>query len=170
MLQFFGCIAIDTKPQQHSLLDRRPSAGFSGKMHAFLRSLADFLLVLAFLLCYFIFDSYVVYLTLSFHIVYVNFNLHNFFVRLQSLTVLILATFKCILNQSRCSLEPKNFLMGASPLKPPPRGSEHLRPSQPPSSVDGRYTWFSADYVYSWDHVCLMTIVGFKLKILSKTI
>ena len=75
-----------------------------------------------------------------------------------------------ILSQSRCSLEPKNFLMGASPLKPPLRGSEHPRLPQPPSSVDSHYACFSADYVYSWNDVCLITIVGFKLKILRKTI
>ena len=41
MLQLFGCIVIDTKPQQRSLLDPRPSAEFLGKMRTFLRSLAD---------------------------------------------------------------------------------------------------------------------------------
>ena len=135
MLQLFGCIVIDTKHQQCSLLDPRPSAEFSSKVFTFSRSLAGFLLVLAFLLCYFIFDSYVTCLTLSFHNVYMYFHSHYFFVRLLSWTVVILATFKSILSWSRCSLGPKNFLTGASPLKPPLRGSEHSHPTQPPAPL-----------------------------------
>ena len=30
-------------------------------------------------------------------------------------------------------------------------------PPDPPSSVDAHYACFSTDYVYSWDHVCLLT-------------
>ena len=67
MLQLFGCIVIDRyKTQQRSPLDLRPCAEFSGKMYKFLRSLADFPLALVFF-CYFIFDSYITCLTLSFH-------------------------------------------------------------------------------------------------------
>ena len=39
-------------PQQRSLLDLRPSVEFSDKICRFLRSLADFLLALAFLCCH----------------------------------------------------------------------------------------------------------------------
>ena len=161
MLQLFRCVVIDTKPQQQSLLELRPSAEFSSKISTFSRSLADFLSVLAFLLCYFIFDSYVTSLTLTIHIIFCAFIVLNssYFGHIQ-----------IILSQSRCSLEPKNFLMGASPLKPPLRGSEQPCPPQPPSSIDSHYACFSADYVYSWNDVCLITIVGFKLKILHKTI
>ena len=48
------------------------------------------------------------------------------FIVLSSLT-----TFKSILSQSRCSLEPKNFLRGLHPLNPLLRGSEH--PPEPPA-------------------------------------
>ena len=47
--------------------------------------------------------------------------------------VIISASFKSILSQSRCSLEPKNFLKEFCPLKPLMRGSED---PQTPSSFD----------------------------------
>ena len=50
MWQLFGCILIRRYvTKQCSLLGRRPSAEFSGKMHKFLISLADFPSTLAFL-------------------------------------------------------------------------------------------------------------------------
>ena len=45
--------------QHHSLLDTRPSAEFSGKIHKILRSLAEYLAALGFLCCHYIFDSYI---------------------------------------------------------------------------------------------------------------
>ena len=57
MWQLLGCILIDRYiTKQHSLLGPRPSAEFSGKMHKFLISLADFLSALTFLCCHYIFD------------------------------------------------------------------------------------------------------------------
>ena len=53
---------------------------------------------------------------------------------------IILASFKSIINQSRCSLEPKSFLRGLCPLKSLLRVSEHPPPEP--------HTCFSAD-VYS---------------------
>ena len=71
------------------------------------------LFVLSLFLCW-----YVTCLTLSFNTVY--FNSHYFFVILYSWTVIILAAFRPILNQSRCSLKPINFLWGLCPPDPPP--------------------------------------------------
>ena len=70
------------------------------------------LFVLSLFLCW-----YVTCLTLSFNTVY--FNSHYFFVILYSWTVIILAAFRPILNQSRCSLKPINFLWGLCPPDPP---------------------------------------------------
>ena len=95
-------------------LDPRPSAKFSGKMHKFLRSLAEYLVSLAFLYCCYIFDLYITCLTLSFSNVYMYFHLHQFCACLQSWIVIISATFKCILSQFRCSLEPKRFFRGTA--------------------------------------------------------
>ena len=61
--------------QQCSLLDLRPTAEFSGKMHKFLSSLAEYPVVLAFLCCH-IFDSYFTCLTLTFNTVHVSFHLY----------------------------------------------------------------------------------------------
>ena len=70
---FFGCVLIDRycNPSTCFLVNPRPSAEFLGKIHKFLRSLADLLSVLAFFGCHYIFDSYVTCLTLSFNTVYV---------------------------------------------------------------------------------------------------
>ena len=82
MWQLFGCILIDRyiTPAAIFLGPGALSAEFSGKMHKLLRSLADFLLVLAFLCCHHIFDSYVTCLALSINTaVYVYFHSHYFF-------------------------------------------------------------------------------------------
>ena len=59
-------------------------------------------------------------------------------------------TLKSILSQSRCFLEPKNFLRVLCPLNPP-LGSQNT--PRPPSSVGTRYAHFSTDYIHSWNHV-----------------
>ena len=142
-----------------------PSAEFTGKMRIFLRSLADFLSVLAFLLCCCIFDSYITCLTLSFHTVYVYFHSHYFFVRLYPWTVVISATFKSILSQSKSSLGPNNFLTGATPQNPcciSPLRNPQLR-------------WRSVRLLFRW--LCLLLgsclfnhNCGIQIKILSRTI
>ena len=50
-----------------------------------------------------------------------------------------------------------------------PHWGAHSAP-RPLRYADSHYTCFSADYVSSWDHVYLITVVGFKLKIMSKNI
>ena len=61
--KFFGEISkTDTVLcLQHSLLDQRPSSDFFCKMHKFLRFLAEYLVALAFLYCYYIFKAWVHY-------------------------------------------------------------------------------------------------------------
>ena len=118
----------------------RSSAKIFNKIWKFLKSLADFLSALAFLCCHYIFNSYVTCLILSFSILYVYFHSHKFFVHLQSPRVFVLATFKSILSQSRCSLEPKN-----------------VAPPDPQGSIDAHYACFSTDYVYSRDHAYLLS-------------
>ena len=109
------CLGVFSKTdttlrQQHSLLDLRPSAEFSSKMRKFLRSLAEYLngFGLLMLCCYYIFDSYIPCLTLSFNTVYVYFHSH-------------------------CSVESKNIFRRLCPLNPP-LGSQIT--SRLPSSVD----------------------------------
>ena len=76
MQQLFGCVLIDRYiTKQSSLLSLRPSAEFSGKMHKFLISLADFLLTLDLLCCHYIFHY--ICCNYSFSIaVYVYFHSH----------------------------------------------------------------------------------------------
>ena len=120
-------------------MDLRPSARFSVEMHKFLRFLAEYLAALAFLCCHNMFDSYITCLTLSLCTsIQINFFL------LLSRTVFISAALKSILNQSRCSLEPKNFLRALRPLNPP-LGSQETPSS--PSYVKARYAHFSANYI-----------------------
>ena len=88
---------------------------FSDKMHKFLRSQAEYLVALAFLCCHYIFGSYVTCLTLS-----------SNFLCIYSLEQQLFQPFKSFLYQSRCSLEPKNFLKGLRPLNPLPRGLDCL--------------------------------------------
>ena len=66
-------------------------------------------------------------------------------------TVIISATFKSILSQSRCSLEPKRFLRVLCPLKSPAGVPEH--PPRPFCSIDACYAHFSANYIHSWHKV-----------------
>ena len=61
-----------------------------------------------------------------------------------------MTVFKSILSQSRCSLEPKNFLRAFLPLK---TLLGFWNTPRSPSSLDARYAHFSADYMHSWDHV-----------------
>ena len=61
---------------QCCLLDLRTSAEFTGKMHRFLRSLAEYLAALAFLCSHCMFDSYITCLTISFNTVYMFFHSH----------------------------------------------------------------------------------------------
>ena len=70
---------------------------------------------------------------------------YYFFLRLQFWTIIVSAAFKFILNQSRCSLEPKNFLKGFR--------TPHLRWSTLSSHIS-YFDRFSGDYVYSRDHLC----------------
>ena len=56
-------------------------------------------------------------------------------------------------SQSRCSLEPKNFIRALGPLNPPPPPLRLWNTSRSPRSVDPRYAHISADYFCSWDHV-----------------
>ena len=87
---------------------------------------------------------------------------HYFSVCLFSWKVIILAAFKSILGQSRCLLEPKKALL----LKPTLRDSEcPVRP--PPAMLTGATPVF---LLIMFTPFCLNRIVGFKLKILSKTI
>ena len=66
--------------------------------------------------------------------------------------VIISAAFKSVLIYPRCSLEPKNILWG---LCPPETLTEGLTaPLRPPSSIEVCYDCISANYVYSWDHIC----------------
>ena len=104
--------------QQRSLLHSSPSTEFSGRMPKFLRSLAEYLATLTFLCCHYMFDSYITSLTLSLNTIYVSFHSHFFFFLFVPWTVIILVALKSILDQSRCSLEPKNFLRVLCPLKP----------------------------------------------------
>ena len=55
--------------QQRYILDPRSSAEFSNKMCKCFRSLAEDLVALAFLCCHYIFDSYIICLTLNFNTV-----------------------------------------------------------------------------------------------------
>ena len=57
------------------------------------------------------------------------------------------------LSQSRCSLEPENFLSGLRPLNPNWGAQSTYR--LPPAQL-ALYACFSADYVYSWNHVYLL--------------
>ena len=82
-----------------------PSAEFLGKMHQFIRSLAESLVALAFFCCHYIFDLCISSLTLSF-IVLIN------------MVLIILAAFKSILSQSRCSFERNTFFTVPCSLKP----------------------------------------------------
>ena len=92
-------------------------------------------------------------LTLSFNTV--NVYLHSHWVFLVFIVLLSSIILKFILNQSRCSLEPKNYLRVLHPLKPH-RG---LRtPLNPPSSFDASYAHFTTDYIHSWDHVWYLHI------------
>ena len=88
-----------------------PSAEFLGKMHQFIRSLAEYLVALAFFCCHYIFDLCISSLTLRF-IVLIN------------MVLIILAAFKSILSQSRCSFERKTFFYGALLPKTPAWVSE----------------------------------------------
>ena len=75
---------------------------------------------LTFLCCHYIFDSYGTWSTLSIDTaVYVYFHSYFFFffLHLQSWAVIILAAFKSILSQSRCSLEPKSSKSPAESLR-----------------------------------------------------
>ena len=66
-----------TQRKQRSLLDRRPSTEFSGKLRKFLRSLAEYLAALAFLCFHYVFDLYITCLTLSFNTVYMYLHSQN---------------------------------------------------------------------------------------------
>ena len=107
------------------------------KMHKFSRSFAVYHVALAFLCCHHI-DSYITYMTISFNTV-------NAYV------------YSHIFNESRWSLEHKHFLRGihsptlllgggAGACIPPPS-------PRPISSVGGCFAAFSANYVYSQNHV-----------------
>ena len=74
---------------------------------------------LTFLCCHYIFDSYGTWSTLSIDTaVYVYFHSYIYiFLHLQSWAVIILAAFKSILSQSRCSLEPKSSKIPAESLR-----------------------------------------------------
>ena len=76
--QFFWCILKDRYYVTPEVLPNgsRSSTEFSGNMRKYLRSLTECLVVLAFLCCHYIFDSYITCLTLSFNIVYVYFHSH----------------------------------------------------------------------------------------------
>ena len=76
--QVFWCILKDRHYVPPEVLPNgsRYSAEFSGNMGKYLRSLTECLVVLAFLCCHYIFDSYITCLTLSFNIVYVYFHSH----------------------------------------------------------------------------------------------
>ena len=129
--------------QQRSLLDSSPSTEFSGRMPKFLRYLAEYLATLTFLCCHYMFDSYITSLTFCLNTIYVYF--HSTFLFLLVFffvpwTVIILAALKSILNQSRCSLEPKNFLRVLCPLKPLLHWG--LRT---PSPTETRYAHFCAN-------------------------
>ena len=126
----------------------RSSAEFFSKILKFLRSLADFLAALTFLCCHYIFDSYITCLTLSFNTVHVYFYSPQLFLCLYSWTLIILTTFKSILSQSKCSLEPKNFLRVPCPLKTL-LGSQNTPRSS--SFVDAHYAHFLVDFMHSWD-------------------
>ena len=65
-----------TQLQQCYLLNSKSSAQFSSKVRKFLRSLTEYLAVLAFLYCHYIFDSYIICLTLSFNTLSVHFHSH----------------------------------------------------------------------------------------------
>ena len=97
----------DAWSQQRCLLDTRFSAEFSDKMHKFLKSQAEYLVALAFLCCHYIFGSYVTCLTLS-----------SNFLCIYSLEQQLFQPFKSFIYQSRCSLEPKNFLKDLCPWTP----------------------------------------------------
>ena len=105
----------DAWSQQRCLLDTRFSVEFSDKMHKFLKSQAEYPVALAFLCCHYIFGSYVTCLTLS-----------SNFLCIYSLEQQLFQPFKSFIYQSRCSLEPKNFLKDLCPLNPLPRGSDCL--------------------------------------------
>ena len=72
MWQLFGCILIVRYVTPAALLDPRPPAEFSVKMHKFLRFLADFLSALAFLCYHYIFN----YICWHYAAVCVYFHLH----------------------------------------------------------------------------------------------
>ena len=118
------------------------------------RFLAEYLAPLVFLCCHYTFDLYITWLTLSFITVYVYLYSHQFYLCLKSWTEIISVAFKSILSQSRCFLEPKDFLRALLPLKILLRSQNTL--VWTPSFVDARYAQFSADYIHSLDHVCLI--------------
>ena len=63
--------------------------------------------------------------------------------------------FRSIISQYRCSLGPKSFLRGLFPLKPTLRGSEQHPDS--PSYANACYHCFSADDVYFWNCISLLS-------------
>ena len=82
-----------------------PSAEFLGKVHKFIRSLAEYLVALAFFCCHYIFDLCISSLSLSF-IVLIN------------MVLIVLATFKSFVSQSILSLERNTFFTVPCSLKP----------------------------------------------------
>ena len=111
-------------PAVLSLGDLRPSAEFSGKMHKFLRSLAEYLAALTLLCCHYIFDSYITSLTLSFYYLYDCVLPFTLILCMFIVFNIILDAFKSILSQFRCSLEPVNFVMAPAGV------SEHTQTPQ----------------------------------------
>ena len=123
-----------------------PSAEFSSKMCKFLRSLVDFLSALAFLCCHYIFDLYIICLTLSFNTVYVDSSHINFLCG-YSLEQWLFQAFKFILSQSKCSLEPTLF-----------RPCWVIQNAPSPSSALLAFAIaMLTDYVYSWNHAYLLS-------------
>ena len=122
-------------------------------MHKFLSSLAEYPVALAFLCCLsltHILPAWLLPLTL-----YMSPFIYISFLCLLFWTVILSAASKSILSQSRCSLEPKNFLRVLHPLKP--LLGSHSTPRSP-SSVDAHIAQFSVDYICSWYHVWYLHI------------
>ena len=117
----------------------------SGNKYKFSKSLAEYLVAVAFLCCHYV-NSYITCLTVSFDTVYAFIDIH--FLCFFSFKLIILVAFKSVSSQSRCSLEPEHFLRGAGPLPPLNPYWMGLRPPPTPSSsVNTCYICFSADYV-----------------------
>ena len=90
----------------------------SGKTRKFLRHQAEYLPAFAILFCHCI-DPNIICFTVSFNTLYAHVHQHQFVVYLEFFTVIILAAFKSILNQSRYSLEPESFYLRAPYPKTP---------------------------------------------------